>query len=39
MQVYTLHARKLDREENLLDFYVESIAVEIRMLSNVTSIK
>ena len=38
MQVYPLNACKLDWEENLFDFYVESIAFWIKILIDVTSI-
>ena len=36
--VYPLNTCKLDREENLFDFYVESIAFRIKILINITSI-
>ena len=38
MQVNVLNFCKLDWEENLFDFYVESIAFRIKILINVTSI-
>ena len=38
MQIYPLNACKIDREENLFDIYVESIAFRIRILIDVTSI-
>ena len=36
MSEYTLNARKLDWEENIFDFYVEPIALKIKILINVT---
>ena len=38
MQTYLLNACKLDGEENLFDFYVESIAFSFKILINITSI-
>ena len=37
MQICPLNACKLDWEENLFDFYVESLAFRIKILINVTS--
>ena len=38
MQIYILNACKLDWEEKLFDFYVESIPFRIKILMNETSI-
>ena len=35
-EIYLLNACKLDWEENLFDFYVESIAFRIKILINKT---
>ena len=35
-EIYFLNACKLDREVNLSDFYVESIAFRIKILNNIT---
>ena len=37
MQIYLLNTCKLDWEENLFDFYVESIAFRIKILMSITS--
>ena len=38
LQIYLLNACKLDREENLFEFNVKSIAFRIKVLTNLTLI-
>ena len=38
MQIYPLNTCKLDLEENLFDFYVESVTFRIKIFMSVTSI-
>ena len=35
-EIYLLNASKFDLEESLFDFYLDSIAIRIRILMNVT---